>query len=338
MTSDVIKFFSDLYSSENKKSCTIPDIVIEGQNKSQNKTQDKDDKLLILKRQLESKEDIIEIDKLVSSKLDSNLKSIYQDRGKKLVQEILSETAENKRKLKYEEYVNFLKSFMNVSFDNTPDNEERKKLRCLYCDKDKFFSNSGIIYCSNCYSEISPEISLYSINKKNIYNTYIYEEKENFRRAIERFQGKQKVKFPKDMFERLDRYFASYGLPTGKEVRERKILMDKELLLKALSENKLNKYYEDINLICNIYWNYELPDISHIEKKLMEDYEKFNEMYRKIKKNRKSSLNTQFLLYKLLKRNGFPCNKSDFKLIKTADIIELHKKIYKEVCKKLNWN
>jgi transcription elongation factor Elf1 len=329
MTTDTAKLFSNLYSSKAKKKPVIFSISTDPEPRK--------DEPLIIKRQIASNEDIIRIDEMVSDRLSNQnsdrFKALYQDKGKKLVEEILSETDEDKRKLKYEEYISFLRSFMDISFDK----EEKRKLRCLYCNQDKFFSNSGIIYCSNCSSEISPEISLYSINKKNIYSTYVYEEKENFRRAIERFQGKQKVKFPKDMFERLDRYFVSYGLPTGKEVREKKIVMDKEFLLKALSENKLNKYYEDINLICNIYWNYELPDISHIEKKLMEDYEKFNEVYRRIKKDRKSSLNTQFLLYKLLKRNGYPCNKSDFKLIKTADIIELHKKIYKEVCKELNW-
>jgi hypothetical protein len=236
----------------------------------------------------------------------------------------------------YFEVLNIIELFLPNEIIYEKDEEYQKK-KCLNCKSVNFIIQSGIIYCSNCYFEISPEISLYSINRNNVYNTYAYEERENFKKAMIRFQGKQKVKFPKDFFEKLDEYFVSYGFPKGEEVRQKKMRPDKELLLKALSEKKFNKYYEDINLICNIYWGFELPDISHIENKLLEDYEKFNEAYKRLKKERKSSLNIQFLLYKLLKRNGFPCTKSDFKLMKTADILEYHERIYQEVCKELGW-
>lgn len=236
----------------------------------------------------------------------------------------------------YFDFLNLVELFLPNEVIYEKDDQFKKK-KCLNCDCANFITQSGIVYCVNCYSEISPEISLYSINRNNIYNTYAYEEKENFKKAMIRFQGKQKIKFPKDFFEKLDEYFESYGLPKGQEVREKKLRPDKELLLKALSERKFNKYYEDINLICHIYWGFELPDVSHMESKLLEDYEKFNEAYKRLKKDRKSSLNIQFLLYKLLKRNGFPCTKSDFKLMKTADILEYHERIYHEVCKELGW-
>lgn len=277
-----------------------------------------------------------EINSLANKKIEYNksVESIFQ---------YIKEIKETKKCLTKKELQTLYSRFLNIIEFFLPEDIEFEydknstKTKCFYCGCEKFFSDTGIIYCSVCFTEISPEISLYSINKNNTYSSYVYEERENFKKTIERFQGKQKIKFPKDMFQKLDEYFRSYGLPTGEEVRNKKLKLDKELLLRALSEKKFNKYYEDINLISNMYWGYELPDISHIENKLLEDYDKFNEVYRRIKKDRKSSLNTQFLLYKLLKRNGYPCSKSDFKLMKTHDIIEYHEEIYKRVCKELNW-
>jgi len=204
----------------------------------------------------------------------------------------------------------------------------------------------GIKYCQECSAEISPEIISYNIHKESIvyrYNTY--EDRENFWKALIRFQGKQNVKLPDNLFRDLDEYFLSYGLPTGEEIkrlpldeRGRRGNTTKELMFRALLYTGYSAFYEDINLICHLYWNWELPEIGYLEESIMQDYDQFQSIYQQIKTQRKSCLSTQFILYKLLRKNQYPCYLEDFKIVKTREILEFHEKVYSQVCEILGWS
>ena len=55
------------------------------------------------------------------------------------------------------------------------------------------------------------------------------------------------------------------------------------------------------------------------------------------KDGRKSSLNSQWRLYKHLKRLGWPCKEKDFKIPTTQDILDFHKIKWAEICDILGW-
>lgn len=229
-----------------------------------------------------------------------------------------------------------------------PCNIYRKKQNkiCTFCGNElEFTVLDGIRYCSNCFSEICPEMISFNINKENIIHRFNnYEDRENFWKTIVRFQGKQNIKLPESLFRDLDNYFRSYGLPTGDEIKKmplsedgRKANTNKELMFRALFHTGYSAFYEDINLICHEYWGWSLPDISHLEDIIMQDYDSFQNIYQQVKTSRKSCLSTQFLLYKFLKRHGFPCKVDDFKLARTNDILEFHENVYDHVCQILGW-
>ena len=172
-----------------------------------------------------------------------------------------------------------------------------------------------------------------------------YEDRANFEKVLMRYQGKQITKPEKMLYDKLDDYFISKGLPSSKEYRAMKLLPNgtkpgssKDLMIESLSNIGCSGYYDDINLICNIFFGWPLPDISHLEDDIMRDYDEFQKVYESLdKEGRKSSLNSQWKLYILLKRRGWPCKKRDFKIPTTPHILEYHKTITKQIYKILDW-
>ena len=83
--------------------------------------------------------------------------------------------------------------------------------------------------------------------------------------------------------------------------------------------------------------------ISHLEPKLLEDFDllvsQYDKKYKKNKKlSRKNFINTHYVLYQLLRRHKYPCKKSDFNILKSNERKSFHDKICKELFKDLGWN
>jgi hypothetical protein len=108
-------------------------------------------------------------------------------------------------------------------------------------------------------------------------------------------------------------------------------------MYKALKDTGNSDYYDHINIILNEMWGWVLPDVSHLEDKIMEDYDTSQRIYEVIPKDRKSSLNSQFRLFKHLRRLGYPCKSKDFRIPTTHDILEFHNSTWAKMCEILNW-
>ena len=108
-------------------------------------------------------------------------------------------------------------------------------------------------------------------------------------------------------------------------------------MLKALKDIGCSGFYDHLNVILNEMWGWLLPDISHLEDQIMEDYDVSQRVYETLPKDRKSSLNSQFRLYKHLRRLGFPCKSKDFRIPATHDILEFHNTIWAKICEILDW-
>jgi len=209
---------------------------------------------------------------------------------------------------------------------STIENEERAATHCPSCGLECNLVNQTITSCND------------KVGKNN------YEDRENFLKALKRFQGKQVNKVPSSVMDKLDDYFRRYNLPLADEVKCRPLDSrgkregtTLDMLLKALSEVGCSSYYEDVNLIGHIYWGWDLPDLSHLEESIMDDYDKSQRIFEEIKDERKSSLNTQYRLYRHLEHQGFPCSKNDFKMVTTREILEYYEEIWKTICSRLNW-
>jgi len=172
-----------------------------------------------------------------------------------------------------------------------------------------------------------------------------YEDRENFEKAIDRFQGKQPDILPSDINDSLDGYFLSIGLQTGKYIKENRKLnssgrregTSRTMIHNALKSLELSSYYPDINLIGKKYWGWELIDLSRYKERLMLDYDKSQAVYISIPKERTSSLNTDYRLMKHLQLLNVPCNHDDFKNIKTRKILIEYERLWRIICNKCGW-
>lgn len=221
---------------------------------------------------------------------------------------------------------------------------------CIHC-KETFPVETidNIVICKNCGHTVNILIqhsSFKDSERINIIPKYTYNRKSHFKDCINQYQGKQQVNIKDVVYEDLKKQFELNHLLVGdvnspKEVRYSKIT--KKHVHLFLKETKHSKHYEDINLIYSTLTGNKTNDLSHIENYLMEDFEKltyaYDILYKKNKHiERKSFINSQYVLYQLLIKHKHPCNKEDFNILKTTDRQSFHDDICKELFKYLGWN
>ena len=216
---------------------------------------------------------------------------------------------------------------------------------CVSCGYDisslESSENENII-CPNCNIEITDISGVSSDSGVTKKSTYNYEGRINFINELHRFQGNPgKSKIPTNLLEILDNHFITKGFPTRKHIKNNPSLLkktSKDLMYVALKAIDMSSLYKDINLICNIYWGYDLINLENCETQIMEKYDLIDKVYEEIKDDRSSSLNTQYELCWILTMIKFPCSPSDFKLPKTVEIFNYHEKMRERICTQLGWS
>jgi len=227
-------------------------------------------------------------------------------------------------------------------------NPNKNIIKCDNCNNKTNFEILDSYYmCKECGAQLHSVLKYSSykdIERVNISGKYTYDRKVHFRDCLNQFQGKQNSTVPESVYKELIKQFQLHGLlveSKNKKIRFSKIT--KEHILLFLKETGNSKYYEDVNLIRNYLTGIKPPDISHIESKLLEDFDilttAYDKKFRKDKKyQRKNFINTQYVLYQLLKKYKFPCKRSDFNILKTTDRKSFHDEICKDLFNELNWN
>lgn len=244
-----------------------------------------------------------------------------------------------------EKYLEIAKHYITLEIIHKTDN----KVTCPGCDID--LSNifideeSGLCVCPNCGYEresITHNSGYKDSQRFNNNTRNNYDDCENFRKALLRFQGKQLHKPPEKLYTQLDEYFTKLNKPNRKDILKLSPLPNgqkrgtsRTMMFEALNETNNSAYYDDINLILHNYWGWSLPDISHIEEQIMEDYMFTQQVYNNIpNKDREASLNIQFRLFVHLKAVDYPCSKDDFKIQTSRDSLIFHNEMWKIMCEK----
>lgn len=212
-----------------------------------------------------------------------------------------------------------------------------KKLRCPQCDLTSFkvsLIDDSIYICKECDIElemIDDSPSFKDTDRVNMSAKYTYTREGHFRDAMKKFQGIQsvdpkKIKVIKDILleeMRLHNLTSERGLSNS---------VTKDHIYDFLTNKKLNKYYEDVNLLYNMITGEPCPNIQHLQEALLEDFALQEEGYEKVRDlDRVNSLNVYYKLYKLLQKHHFPCKKSDFYILKTKAKEQEHDEITKKV-------
>jgi hypothetical protein len=266
-------------------------------------------------------------------------KKVISFNNKQIKKEDLLNTQYRKKII--EMYLDIFKKFYRIYLIVRQNN----KTICPVCqfDLSKLMEEDGII-CPKCMAEKTVLIHTNIVSEVKYMNSKDgYEDRENFWKALQRFQGKQNNHIPDRLFKELDVYFQSFGLPIGKDISCLELSKkgtrgntSRSMMFKSLSETNNSVFYEDVNLICHMYWGWLLPDISADENQIMNDYDTTQEIFKKIPKDRRSSLNAQYRLWQHLRIRGYRYPIDDFKIVKTPDILVEHDRIMKIMCDECN--
>ena len=242
-----------------------------------------------------------------------------------------------------QKYIHIDKKVLNNFFSGKKSNLNQ----CSNCQSTNFQKIENIEICLNCGKEthLSTSNSSYKDSERiNMSAKYTYDRKIHFKDCINQYQGKQNVNISPDVYTKLTKQFDLHGLllkTTDKSKRFSKIT--KKHVFIFLKELGYSKHYEDIILIHYNLTGKKPNNISHLEPKLLEDFDVLVSLYdRKYKKNnkicRKNFINTQYVLFQLLRRHKFMCKKQDFNILKSNERKSFHDKICKELFTDLGWN
>jgi len=223
---------------------------------------------------------------------------------------------------------------------------QKLTITCKSCPNSTNFTIDNNYYiCSNCglqICEIENKFSYNAISRVNITSKYTYDRKIHFRDCVNQFQGKQNTVIPDILLDYLIERIKSHHL-VEKNAKLPFSNITKEQLFLFLKDGKYSKYYDDLALIHYKITGIKPPDISHIESQLIADFDILTNLYdihfRKDKKfRRKNFINTQYVLYQLLRKYNYPCKSSDFNILKTVERKTFHDDICRKLFNELKWN
>lgn len=232
------------------------------------------------------------------------------------------------------------KQTQNTSISNTSPN-----IICNNCNISNDFNIVDIneYVCNNCFAQqtiIKYTSSYIDIGRINISTKYMYDRRIHFRDSMNQYQGKQNSTIKPEIYDKLEQEFEKQHLlinSPDKFIKFKNIT--KNHILIFLKELGYANHYENVHLIHYNLTGQKPDDISYLEEKLLDDFDKLTELYDKIYKNinRKNFINTQHVLYQLLKRHKHPCKCEDFVVLKTIDRKFFHDEICKNLFEKLEW-
>lgn len=254
-----------------------------------------------------------------------------------------------------DEYINEIVNFESIKSACTCEgnviclNCKNDVLKCEECQSIDFDIDGNLFTCTNCGMQadlINTTSCIKDIDRINISSKYTYDRRSHFKECINQFQAKQNQNIPDKVFDDLYHQIKIHNLIDGMETDPPEVRykrLNKEHVQMFLKELNHTKYYEDIIYIYYKITNKPPEDISHIESKLMEDFDVLIELYDKKYKNssqhkRKNFINIQCILYQLLLKHSYKCKRSDFNILKTVDKKAIHDEIIYDLFKDLSWN
>lgn len=255
----------------------------------------------------------------------------------------------DKKKLKLiREYMEIASKYVDI--DMTPySNQDPNKIKCPDCPNTKDFDilENNVYVCTRCYVQhtVQKHSSSYNdIDRVNISAKYMYDRKIHFRDCMNQYQGKQNCTIHPKIYKDLEEQFKLHSLLVGNETlpkHERFKKITKNHILMFLKELGYSKHYENVHLIHYNFTDIKPDDIGYLEEQLLDDFDVLVSLYDKKYKDvikRKNFINTQHVLYQLLRRHKHQCNREDFVILKTIDRQFFHEDTTGELFKELSWN
>jgi len=241
-------------------------------------------------------------------------------------------------------YLESATKYVNLEFEN----DKLQQVTCTNCSNKKDFEviENNTYICTKCYARqtvMKHNSSYTDIDRVNISSKYTYDRKVHFRDCINQYQGKQNSTIHQKIYDDLEIQFARHHLLNegdgiSKEVKFANVTKNHVLIF--LKELNYSKHYENVHLIHYNFTGIKPDDISYLEEQLLDDFDVLTDLYDKKYKyiERKNFINTQYVLFQLLRRHKHPCKKEEFIILKTIDRKFFHDEICKDLFEDLGWN
>ena len=244
----------------------------------------------------------------------------------------INKTGKTSKGKEYSNYVN--KCVYNTVVNNTPFKKD-----CKNCGgKQSIDNKESLLICDDCgvcekYMDNSNNFNYSETTQIDIVaQPFSYQRKNHFKEWLNQLQAKEVTQIPEAVIELL---FAE--LKKDRITENSKI--NSERIKSYLKKLKLNKYYEHIpNIISKITNIPPLKISKEFEDILLDLFDKIQEPFKKYRpKERKNFLSYSYTLHKfcqLLKKDEYLIY---FPLLKSREKLFEQEKIWKGICKELNW-
>ena len=267
----------------------------------------------------------------------------------------ITSTNDKRKREVASKYIEVASKYMSPEIKNLVENVNNQgvKIECNNCPNKKTFDivDTNIYICTFCGSQqtVFIQTSPYKDSDRvNISTKYTYDRRIHFRDCINQYQGKQNTTIDQSIYNNLEQKFETHGLLVGNKntpKKERFKNVEKHHVSMFLKEMDYGgNQYENVNLIFTTMTGKLLDDISQLEEDLMDDFDRFTEIYDRmikdgsLKLERTSFINKHHLLYQFLLKRHHPCKQEDFPPLKTLGRQILHDDVCQPIFDELEWN
>ena len=135
-----------------------------------------------------------------------------------------------------------------------------------------------------------------------------------YRECINQYQGKQTCDIPQFVYDNVKSECVRLGFVDGNAANPFRHVT-KDHIVMVLRDFGYTRQIENVNLIFRVITGNKLDDITHLENVLLRDYEVIMAAHAvKVQQGlmKKRCLTTPDVIYKILRRHGHPCVRSDF--------------------------
>jgi hypothetical protein len=270
---------------------------------------------------------------------------------------------EEQKILLLDSFIRIASTFIDIDYAPESEKSVIKAYICTCGNSENFETKEGWMVCEDCGKEIpivSTQAVFRDLDRINMHQRFKYEKKSHFKEGVYQFQGKQNKYIDPSLYNQYDSWLRLHNLLvidtkveqflkinnvldlSYEDARHRYAKITKEHLRMFLSESDddyLTKHYEDVHLIHSKITRIPCPDISHLEQKLFDQFDKLVEAFSATEDtDRINILNSSFVLKNLLRINKYSTNAHDFPGLRTVSRQQAHESLLAVLLQKAGLN
>jgi hypothetical protein len=209
---------------------------------------------------------------------------------------------------------------------------------CMYVSSDGF---NECKFCGHINENIEFKYisEYYHTDNINVNRKTIYKESHHFSEVFDNYHGDLKKQIPQNFLWRVKTEIKNKFIGIDETTLS---IYDIKNTLKCMKIKNENKYYNYIPFIYNYITNKPLINVRHLKEIIMTDFITILNIWeRDIKpsqNNRKSFLNSHYVLYQLLYKNKCFDEMKQIIFLKSKDKIAEHNMLYGKICSILKWD